>query len=249
MSTGIADAPIAQETATDGDVPYNTPLVYGGDLNLVGYAQQLTTLLTGDVQDEATYGAGGPPDWDGTDWADALPRHTHAPLSYTWLNEAEGDWPPGRLDYLLYSDAVITAEHSFVLYTEGLPADALATHGLQANDTESASDHLPVVTDFVANALLSTDSDGDGVNDDDEWNAGTDPYNADTDGDGLTDGLELTMGMTDPLNADSNNNGCPDGEEALGGCGDACVGDLNLNGIVDVGDVLLLLGNFGVTCQ
>ena len=130
-----------------------------------------------------------------------------------------------------------------------MPADALATHGLQANDTESASDHLPVVADFVANALLSTDSDGDGVNDDDEWNAGTDPYNADTDGDGLTDGLELTMGVTDPLNADSNNNGCPDGEEALGGCGDACVGDLNLNGIVDVGDVLLLLGNFGVTCQ
>ena len=239
---------ITQETAADGDVPYNTPLVYGGDLNLVGYAQQLTTLLTGEVQDEATYGAGGPPDWDGTDWADALPRHTHAPLSYTWLNEAEGDWPPGRLDYLLYSDAVITAEHSFVLYTEGLPADALATHGLQANDTESASDHLPVVTDFVANALLSTDSDGDGVNNDDEWNAGTDPYNADTDGDGLTDGLELTMGVTDPLNADSNNNGCPDGEEALGGCDDACVGDLNLNGIVDVGDVLLLLGNFGVTC-
>ena len=57
----------------------------------------------------------------------------------------------------------------------------------------------------------------------------SDPYNADTDGDGLTDGLELTMGVTDPLNADSNNNGCPDGEEALGGCGDACVGDLNLN--------------------
>ena len=57
---------IAQETAADGDVPYNTPVVYGGDLNLVGYAQQLTTLLTGDVQDEATYGAGGPPDWDGT---------------------------------------------------------------------------------------------------------------------------------------------------------------------------------------
>ena len=87
------------------------------------------------------------------------------------------------------------------------------------------------------------------MNDGDEWNAGTDPYNADTDGDGLTDGLELNMGVTDPLNADSNNNGCPDGEEALGGCGDACVGDLNLNGIVDVGDVLLLLGNFGVTCQ
>ena len=53
------------------------------------------------------------------------------------------------------------------------------------------------------------------MNDDDEWNAGTDPYNADTDGDGLTDGLELTMSVTHvSLNASSNNNGCPDGEEA-----------------------------------
>lgn len=239
---------VVQETAADGEVPYGTPIVYGGDLNLVGYAQQLTTLLTGDIQDVATFGAGGPPDWDCTDWTDALPRHTHAPLTYTWLNKPAADWPPGRLDFVLYSDAVITAHHAYTLDTEGLPGDVLAANGLFENDTESASDHFPVVVDFVVNSLFSTDSDGDGVNDADEWNAGTDPYNADTDGDGLTDGLELALGVTDPLNADSNANGCLDGEEALGGCGDACVGDLNSNGTIDVGDVLLLLSNFGATC-
>ena len=132
-------ARIAQETAADGDVPYNTPVVYGGDLNLVGYQQQLT-LLTGEVQDRKTYGAADPPDWDGTDWADALPRHPRpSPTHGSTKQKGTGhrDW-----SYLLYSDAVITAEHSFVLYTEGLPTDALTTRGLQANDTESASDRL-----------------------------------------------------------------------------------------------------------
>ena len=238
---------VLQETAANGEIPSGTPIVYGGDLNLVGYAQQLTTLLTGDIQDEATYGMGGAPDWDGTDWADALPRHTHAPLTYTWFNEAVADWPPGRLDFMLYSDAVVSADHAFVLYTEEMPEADLITYDLLENDTESASDHLPIVVDFLSNTLLSTDSDGDGLNDADEWTAGTDPFDADTDGDGLTDGLEWSSGVTDPLDFDSNNNGCPDGQEALGECG-ACVGDLNLNGTVEIGDVLLLLSNFGATC-
>ena len=32
-----------------GDLNVYTPIVYAGDLNLVGYAQQLETLLTGDI--------------------------------------------------------------------------------------------------------------------------------------------------------------------------------------------------------
>ncbi len=45
----------------------------------------------------------------------------------------------------------------------------------------------------------STDSDGDGLTDDDEINRGTNPNNPDTDGDGRNDGLEVNEG-TDPLN-------------------------------------------------
>ena len=47
-------------------LPYGTPMVYAGDLNSVGYAQQLITLLTGDIQNNATYGPDGAMDWDGT---------------------------------------------------------------------------------------------------------------------------------------------------------------------------------------
>ena len=238
---------IRDETAPGGAVAPGTPMVYAGDLNLVGYAQQLETLLSGDIVQTDIYGVGAPPDWDGTAWADALPRQTHDPFTYTWRDDGDGNYPPGRLDFLLYSDAVLSLEHGFVLRSEALPADVLAASGMLSDDTGIASDHFPVVCDLMATAVASVDSDGDGLDDAEEMALGTDPFDADTDGDGLTDGLEVAAGTTNPLTADSNGNGCPDGEEALGLCG-GCVGDLNADGIVTVADVLLLLGNFGNPC-
>ncbi|MDP6157075.1 MAG: hypothetical protein QF682_13205, partial [Candidatus Thermoplasmatota archaeon] len=54
------------------------------------------------------------------------------------------------------------------------------------------------------------DPDGDGMTNQEEHDAGTDPNNADTDGDGLTDSEEGEMG-TDPTNEDTDNDGIPDG--------------------------------------
>ena len=238
---------IRDETAPGGAVAQGTPIVYAGDLNLVGYAQQLETLLSGDIVQTNAYGVGALPDWDGTAWADALPRQTHDPFSYTWRDDGNGNYPPGRLDFLLYSDAVLSLEQGYILRSEGLPADVLNESGMLANDTGGASDHFPVVCDLMADSVASVDSDGDGLTDSEEAAIGTDPNATDTDGDGLTDGLEATAGTTDPLLADSNNNGCADGAEALGVCG-ACVGDLNGDSLVTVADVLLLLGNFGTSC-
>ena len=62
-----------------------------------------------------------------------------------------------------------------------------------------------------------TDADGDGLDDDDERNRGTDPRAADTDRDGIPDGEEVVPGadghVTDPLDADTDDDGIPDGAE------------------------------------
>lgn len=64
------------------------------------------------------------------------------------------------------------------------------------------------------------DSDRDGVSNDDEVAAGTDPKNPDTDGDGLNDGKEINGGTgTDPLKADTDNDGLNDGIEVNGAAG------------------------------
>ena len=202
-------------------------------------------MLTGDIVQTQTFGQGGLPDWDETPWSDALPRQTHQPFTYTWRDDGDGNFPPGRLDFILYSDAVIEKEHAFVLETESLPEDILAPMGLMQDDTHSASDHLPVVMDFTVASL--SDSDGDGLNDALENGIGTNPFGADTDGDGLTDGFEVLTAGTDPLLFDTNDNDCPDGEEALQLCA-TCPSDLNNDGMVSVADVLFLLIQFGEVC-
>ena len=61
------------------------------------------------------------------------------------------------------------------------------------------------------------DFDEDGLSNMEEFNAGTDPWNKDTDGDGLTDGAELKVYFTDPLNPDTDGDGITDGEEIIRG--------------------------------
>jgi uncharacterized protein (DUF1800 family) len=70
-------------------------------------------------------------------------------------------------------------------------------HDGMPDDWESAHAFSPT------NAADATqDADGDGVNNRDEWLAGTDPREADSDGDGANDGTERLQG-TDPLSSAS----------------------------------------------
>ncbi len=59
----------------------------------------------------------------------------------------------------------------------------------------------------------SGDLDSDGLINIDEYTLGTDPQNADTDGDGLTDGDEVHIYGSNPLLVDSDGDGLNDGDE------------------------------------
>jgi hypothetical protein len=90
----------------------------------------------------------------------------------------------------------------------------------------SADGDAPVVDVFrlapavtPGTAAPGTDSDGDGLSDEEEDALGTDPFVADTDGDGRADGDEVgeRQYQTDPLNPDTDGDGVGDGEELFNG--------------------------------
>jgi exonuclease III len=130
------------------DLTPKTPIIIVGDLNLVGYAQQLKTMLSGEIVNVTPFGPAFKPDWDGSNFADLMPRHTDSPMTYTWRDDNIA-FNPGRLDFMIYSDSVLRLGNRFVLFTPAMTADSLAAHDLQPQDVPTASDHLPVVSDFM----------------------------------------------------------------------------------------------------
>ncbi len=131
-----------------GPFPFaeNTPIIILGDLNLVGYAQQLETLLTGDIVNKK-FGPSFSPDWDGSAFTDLAPTIPSSPFTFTWYSETSS-FSPGRLDVMIFSDYVLEPLRSFVSFTPYLSADQLNAYGLKSSDVTTVSDHLPVVCDF-----------------------------------------------------------------------------------------------------
>ena len=135
------------------DLPGHTPMAVLGDLNIVGGPQPLQTVVTGDIVDESQYGSDTPPDWDGSSLFDARPLHNvTGPADYTWRNDSSV-FQPGRLDYVIFTDSMLTLPHSYVLNTRDMSPAELAATGLQADDvllnpSTNTFDHLPLVTDF-----------------------------------------------------------------------------------------------------
>lgn len=129
------------------DLIEGTPFILTGDLNLVGYSQQLTTLVTGDIVNNNDWGEDFLPDWDDTPLTDQICLQSDKRMAYTWRRDNSA-YPPGRLDFMIFSDDAMEVQKSFSVQTSVMSTDRLALYGLQLNDTPTASDHFPVVCDF-----------------------------------------------------------------------------------------------------
>lgn len=142
------------------DLPPGAAILFMGDTNFVGASGTRTSLLTGNISDNATFGPDFAPDWDGGSLTDVISRQTERRLCYTWLS-AESTFWPGRIDYLVYNDSAVSPANHFVLDPSGMSADSLAARGLQAADS-GASDHLLHVVDLRVEAPSEDDPDPSG---------------------------------------------------------------------------------------
>mgnify|MGYP001262355975 CR=1 FL=1 len=133
------------------DLPINTPISFSGDMNLVGYSEQYFTIINGTISDTITFGNGGYPDWDNTPLKDQVSYFNEKDIAYTWdeSNPSAGNFPPGRLDFIFFTNSVMSVDKSFIISTEDLSSLLLAQNNLFWDDTKIASDHLPVVVDFI----------------------------------------------------------------------------------------------------
>tara|TARA_B100000768_G_scaffold45516_1_gene44335 strand:- start:14099 stop:15862 length:1764 start_codon:yes stop_codon:yes gene_type:complete len=251
-----------------GDGPVlnpNAPIVYGGDLNMVGLDDPIYTLVSGDISNESANGPDFAPDWDGSSLTEWPVLQSDHPFDYTWTsNSLSSEWIPGKLDYIITSDATAQYMGGFVLKTEEMSTERLIALGLWANDALAASDHFIVVADLGLGELMGyqPDSDSDGIYDSSDncetiANNSQEDFNgdgvgdacSDSDGDGLSDALELELYNTNPNSSDTNQNGIPDGMElCLCGSVGLCPGDITNDLVVSVADLLALLGLFGASC-
>jgi len=161
--------------------------------------------------------------------ADLFATNTLTDGSLVLLTFETSAWPSAPLGIGLMNPApVYTIDEPPLAYQliGGDPADLWgeyapifdnsATLNIGAPDTDG--DRIPDFAEFFAPAPTDTnlniaDSDGDGLLDSDDIEAGTNPRNRDTDGDGLYDSFEIVLG-TDPVGVmntvvDADNDGLP----------------------------------------
>lgn len=110
-------------------------VIIGGDFNLVGTRRPLDLVARG------LDPAGGD-----LSVVDAL--QLDGTTNATW-SQPGNVFPPGRLDFVLYSASALGVERAFAFDTADLDAEWLGRYGLGAADRVDASDHLPLVVDFT----------------------------------------------------------------------------------------------------
>ncbi|MBI3258136.1 MAG: OmpA family protein [Ignavibacteriae bacterium] len=89
----------------------------------------------------------------------------------------------------------------------------------------------------------SSDTDGDGISDEEEEKMGTNPYSADTDGDGITDYNEIYMSKTDPFSVDTDKDGLSDSKETQEYRTDPLSPDSDKDGLSDSDEIIVYKTN------
>jgi endonuclease/exonuclease/phosphatase family metal-dependent hydrolase len=155
----IFASPAATHTLSE-----NTPVIWGGDWN----------------QDELTDGTKGPADWmtmaenaDSAGGADGTDRDGTDSVfdeSVHFFTGSPATQSSRKLDYLAWQESIVELRRSFTFNTSGTPTAALppevAGFSFPTGASGLASDHRPVIGDFVLPAADPTgpnpDWDGDG---------------------------------------------------------------------------------------
>lgn len=135
---------------------------------------------------------------DGTLSSDIDPQDV---LQYTWV-QASGP--------VVTLDDPTSPTPSFI--APSVPSDTILRFDLTVSDGEATAPADRTVVDVRAVA----DADGDGLDDEEEAMAGTDPASRDTDRDQIEDGPEFAN-LLSPVDADTDDDGLRDGQE-----GQAC---------------------------
>ena len=161
------------------NIDYGTPFIHVGDFNFVGYKQQVETILLGDIENEYEYGDDFFPDWDSSPVIDLSPRHTHKRMGYTWRKDVSS-FNPGKLDYIFFSDATIDTGRNYILNTLAMDDLVLDQYLLERNDTENASDHLPLIFDILINESVGNSYDDISPNSFKLFSNYPNPFNSET---------------------------------------------------------------------
>ena len=141
----------------------------------------------------------------------ASPTSGVEPLPVSFMDQSTGDitsWSWSFGDGEISTDQNPTHTYN----TAGTYTVSLTVTGPGGSDTKTILDYI----------LVQEDSDGDGLSDTLENTICTDPFDADTDNDSISDGAEdvnkngvVDPGETDPCNNDSDGDGMPDGWEVV----------------------------------
>lgn len=124
----------------------DTPMIINGDLNLVTFSSQLSSLLNGQIQNQSSHGPSFQPDWNGQPFVNLFSRHSDKRMGYTWRNDSSS-YSPGWLDFHVYTGSMLEVPRHYIVNTEAMSSARLSSAGLLWNDSW-ASDHYAFVADY-----------------------------------------------------------------------------------------------------